>query len=316
MAKGKLASWKVRNILMKSRVTSNKVRKKLLNAFITSTLLYAGQIWAVDYVNQIEKVQLQFIKRILNLNMSTPNSFIRLEFGLNPLKVAVFKLMLNFLLKILKMPSGRLPRICFDVLYQKHLHGSFCKYNWISKLNSFLTPIGSAEILRSLDQRVIKQELKNLILQFKNMCLSEDIHYVVDSCRFNAQYRNLSALGLTENYLDWNCSINLVRIVLQLRLANLKIATLYCNGIKYVFDSNSICSLCHDLAPDSLIHFLFDCPVYQVLRTYYLEKYIDSLSPPQHQYQTLLSIGSKLQMCDVYNYVSEAVKIKSFLMNE
>ena len=52
--------------------SSWRVISTLLNALILSVALYAAPVWALHYLEEIEKTQLKFCKRILNLSRCTP----------------------------------------------------------------------------------------------------------------------------------------------------------------------------------------------------------------------------------------------------
>lgn len=72
--------------------------------------------------------------------------------------------------------------------------------------------------------------------------MSEDISYVIQPCKYNTLCRHMSSLGSKEQYLSW--SVSIIKIISQLRLANLNKINLYFNGCTYSFDSSNICTLC------------------------------------------------------------------------
>lgn len=94
-AKGNRAITSVHKVSIKSRTSDIKVRNQLLIVLINCTLLYAGEIWAFNYVGEVENAQLKFIKQIYNISKFMPNSFVLLEYGLDPLKVQVLLSMIR-----------------------------------------------------------------------------------------------------------------------------------------------------------------------------------------------------------------------------
>lgn len=84
----------------------------------------------------------------------------RLEFNLKPVEMKVFALTLGRIIKMLKMSSERLPRIC--LLWEVHLflnrppmHGDkenkrFNKYNWVSQVSLLLAKIGESNMWSEL----------------------------------------------------------------------------------------------------------------------------------------------------------------------
>lgn len=144
--------------------------------------------------------------------------------------------------------------------------------------------------------------------------MSTDIESVFSS-KYNCVYRNLSTLGLGENYLNYNCSIKKIKIIIQLRLASLTKFILYFNNCKYEFDSNNICLICNMLKPDSLIHFLFECPTLNSFRTI-LPGSNHTESSFHDCYQKLLTITSINKIDQIFNFVSQAIRCRSFILND
>lgn len=74
----------------------------LFNSIVKSTTLYGAGIWGWDHSQNVERVQQQYYKRILNLPTCKPRYFIRLETGRPPLSLEVAKFGLDMLQRILK----------------------------------------------------------------------------------------------------------------------------------------------------------------------------------------------------------------------
>ena len=102
--------------------------------------MYAASVYAVRYLNDIEKIQSLFFKRLLNLPFNTPDYALRLEVGVSHIGTLVFKQVLNWLIKILSIPENRFPIICF--LRQKNLANSevnLTKYNWVKQIKEIFS---------------------------------------------------------------------------------------------------------------------------------------------------------------------------------
>ena len=59
----------------------------LFNKLIKPIPLYGCEIWGIGNIDIIERVQLKFLKMILNLNKSTPSYMVYGETGTFPLKL-------------------------------------------------------------------------------------------------------------------------------------------------------------------------------------------------------------------------------------
>ena len=69
--------------------------RKLFDSLITPILVYSCEVWGFENKQGIEKMHLQYCKRILNLRSSTPNFMVYGEIGRFPVEI------------IIKLRSGR-----------------------------------------------------------------------------------------------------------------------------------------------------------------------------------------------------------------
>ncbi|KAH0548301.1 hypothetical protein KQX54_000676 [Cotesia glomerata] len=72
-------------LLIRSRTDSFDCITKIFDSIIAATLLYAASIWAINYLELVEQVQLSFFKRIFCLPKNTDGALIRVELGRAPL---------------------------------------------------------------------------------------------------------------------------------------------------------------------------------------------------------------------------------------
>ena len=80
----------------------------------------------------------------------------------------IFKKVINWIIKILKMASERYPRICF--LRQLELHkkdDSNIKYNWVSLISKqFFKPLGKETWLMNCEVSKLRNEKENLVMEY------------------------------------------------------------------------------------------------------------------------------------------------------
>ncbi|KAK9507616.1 hypothetical protein O3M35_007436 [Rhynocoris fuscipes] len=294
---GRLAISKVRNILTNTLATQHSSRKKLINSIIKPVMLYSCEIWAYNYIDDLERVQLQ-LKRLYNLPKSTPNSFVRLEYGLTPIIVTVFKAMLSLIIKLLKLDESRIPRICYNILYNQSISTNNKNLGFINSFIDILSSINSLDIFSIQNPAILKSEKSNLIKKIINKFQSEDVQYVLNS-KYNNLYRLISTYSDGELYLEMNCNIKKIRIVSQLRLSNSKFSRIYFDNSLYIFDTENICLLCSSLSPDSLLHFLFHCSTLEPLRSFHINKYFSNNYTDKDKFENLLSLSCKQQIHDI-----------------
>lgn len=114
-------------------------------------VFYASEIWAVNHLESIEKLQTSFFKSIMNWSKNTPYYMIRRETSQIKLEIKIIGKMLNLWYNILMMPKTRYVRMCYNkllVLEQKYSIGNTTKskYNWIFPLKHILTEVNSLYI--------------------------------------------------------------------------------------------------------------------------------------------------------------------------
>ena len=87
---------------------------KIFNTLITPILLYGSEVWGpfmdFDYLtwntSKIERVQTQFIKRLLGCNTQTSNIMARAEVGARPLLLNIIKRIIGYTKTIVKRPNS------------------------------------------------------------------------------------------------------------------------------------------------------------------------------------------------------------------
>ena len=60
---------------------------KLFDSLVTPIILYCSEIWGFECIFNIEKIHLQFCKRVLSVRSSTPNFMVYGELGRFPLEL-------------------------------------------------------------------------------------------------------------------------------------------------------------------------------------------------------------------------------------
>lgn len=142
VSRAKIAMGTVWKPLIATRCNSWSTVVKLFQAIATATLLYSAGIWGLRYSAEIERIQTDFLKWILNVPRNTPGYIIRIESGRIHLEHELVKRGTNYWLKLINMGEHRYPRRCFEVLRALDRETPDLKRNWYTQMKNKLSKYG------------------------------------------------------------------------------------------------------------------------------------------------------------------------------
>lgn len=263
----------------------------------------------------LETVQLNFFKRVLGLQRSTAGYEIRLELNLTRMLIRVFKQAFRFVIKILKMNDLRFPKIC--LLEQLRLIRSGVvdeKFNWVSQVDEILSTINMQHLWTNLsaafwetneDLAIVKLKTRYKFVDLLRHCNST--HLAVNI--FRSQDDN------TPPYIMSRLPHNIVQTMAQLRLASTNHLSLYIKGVRYTVEQDATCINCNLRVPETVQHILFECPLYQPYRQFYLDKYLQKCVGVDSV--VILLGGFDLNATKtVYKFIVNSLRLRAFSLNE
>ena len=120
---------------------------KLFDTLVTPILLYSSEIWGFECIFNIEKIHLQFCKRVLSVRSSTPNFMVYGELGRFPLELQTKIKMICFWNKLVSSKNKLFGKL-YQLLLTLHSSGSN-KFKWINYVRSILDDTGFSNIWNS-----------------------------------------------------------------------------------------------------------------------------------------------------------------------
>ncbi|KAK9500028.1 hypothetical protein O3M35_001370 [Rhynocoris fuscipes] len=87
--------------------------------------------------------------------------------------------MLKWWVSLLKMPSVRLLKVCYDRLYNL-LDNYELPLNWVADLRLYLYKVGAVNLWQSQNAIEIEKQLNNLVTSFQNNLINKDIDKVLN----------------------------------------------------------------------------------------------------------------------------------------
>ncbi|CAL8070297.1 unnamed protein product [Orchesella dallaii] len=260
------------SVILRSRTQSWTTAMKLLEALLLSIPLYAVEVWGLQFIEEIEKIQLNFIKRLLTLPQYTPGYMIRLETGLTHISNKILERSLRWWAKSLDLEDHRIPKICMQELLLLNSQTSTSKLSpkqavWTDQIQDLLAPEAELNLHDvSSDQRYSR--IRTAITIAGQQSQEADL----DRCNhtsFSLFYNRLKHNPKTEDYLNYKMSFHKKRLFAQLRLHPEQLPTLklYVNKNKYSFSPKTQCDICNLKDNDDLFHHICLCKIYAPFRT-------------------------------------------------
>lgn len=314
VASANISAGTLRQILGKAKNDSFESVITLWNAITSTSLLYASEIWALRYINQLETAQCKFLKGTLQLQKCTPHYIIRAEANVEKLETRVIARALIWLLKIGNMPKTRYPKLCLDKLIElDKSRMNNIKHNWVTQLKLILgTANNQALLYEDLSLAETKIKAATILADLRIKLINDDLSKIGNSS-FTPLYKQISTANShaeqQANYLNYRINFKQKRVFSQLRTHNEKYLKIGINQCWYKVNIKEQCPICNLCRLEKLEHILFECPMYTSVRNFYFKNVPSSMS--------ILKKSAKIEhISALYMFLSSAMKIRSFILNE
>ena len=316
-------------LLRKSKCTNWSRRTQLFETLAITVLLYGAEVWGLNQGETIEKLQLKFFKRTLGVSQNTPNYAVRLEAARINTIVTIQKMMLKWWMKLLKMNEHRVPRKLFLRLVA--LDGRLPpERNWASQVRNIFTEAGYPQLWENRSVEEIKESFDSIIRNLAVESLTEDRNFAATS---ESSYYGLwsthqapmypkdldtdsqpdTALQIIERAPFWRA-----RTTAQLRLASKRYHfVIRGDHINAKIDPKEDCPCCNRKDPETLEHFLFLCPRYRPWRDNLINNHITAtIRNANDNLLDILKYPPEELVSDLYLYISSALKMRKFILEE
>ena len=264
------ALFKLNKYLYKFTFISPKHRIELFDKLITPILNYASEVWGFKQANCIERVHLQYCKKLLGVKKNTQNDFVYGEFGRTDFRMRRYLLIIKYFFKILYSREIKYIKLIYKLMLNDiDTHPTVI--NWASLVRDILLPLGFYEVW--LQQGVgdylkflslFKQRLQDTFIQNWQSRINNSSRALF--------YRTIATFQF-QPYLE---KINISKFSSALSRLRVSSHRLSVESGRWV-RPNSIplseqkCILCNTLEDE--FHFVLECPIYDDLRKMYIPKY-------------------------------------------
>lgn len=256
--------YKIRNL-----VIPVDLQLKIFDTLIAPILLYASEVIGFEKNDNIEKVHLQFLKRILKVRTTTPNYLVYGEVGRYPLSINIKCRMLSYWNNL--QNSNKLSSKFCTLLYNMNRNG-VQNLKWIQSIKSIFDEIGLSFIFND-KIHVSPQWLKSLA----NQILRDQFIQ-----KWNAELANTSR---GQFYIKFKNEFRLEPYLLRLKPQHRFILTKFrLSNLKFPIETgrwtniprdNRICTKCQSGEVGDEYHYLFKCECIEIvqLRNRYIPSY-------------------------------------------
>lgn len=308
--KASFASYKIRSILQKTGIDSDKARITLFKSFLSSTLLYGAEVWGLQQGEEIENSQCKFIKALYFLPRSTPNYVIRKEFGTTNLLSNILRRAVNWFLKVREMDNYRLPRICLEKQLRSLSLDS--KFNWLAQLRDLFALSNRLDLWTELlNGNFDARSLDDLETSLNSVLIEKDLEKIV-----NSNYCPLYGHILTRNrdyFRQCHLPLSRARVFYQLITSNTGYQSLFWGGVSHRFMLENRCPLC-DLEQDSLEHFLVGCIRLTRCRALAGIDTSPLTTTATERMAKILTVQDEAEMTSVWNFLVDGLEMRRFMV--
>ena len=280
---------------------------ELFDKLITPILCYGCEVWGFCRADKIEKIHLQFCKRLLKVKTSTQNDTIYGELGRFPLQLIRYKRIIKYWLKILSIPDTKYVKCAY---YHMKQHAEIFprKTNWATLVKNLLSELGFYEVW--LNQGVGNEKL---FISIFNQRLQDNFRQDWQSRLNDSPKSRLYCL-----FSNFGCQRYLtidIENKYKIALTKLRVSshTLEIEKGRYKKPNPTPvnerkCQECNIVEDE--FHFLFECKLYEHLRLSYIKPYYWK-RPNMIKLIELLKSESTNEIRKLAKYIFKAFEIKN-----
>ena len=242
---------------------------KLFDQTIVPILLYGSEVTGFENLQQIEKIQLDFLRSILKMKSSTPLVMVYGEFGRFPIAIQIKIRMIKFWAKILTGKNTKISYKLYLLLLYLHKNNIYsCK--WILFIEKILQDVGLNYIWLSnvvTNINWLCREVQNRL----QMQYIQEWNSVVHNSPKCINYRTFKTEFKMEFYIS-ELQPKFYIPIARFRTTNHRLP-IERGRWENIERSQRICTLCNRNEMGDEFHYLFECDFFKETRTIYLPKF-------------------------------------------
>lgn len=304
------AIFKLNKYLYKFTFISTKHKLDLFDKLVMPIMNYACEVWGFFQANSIERVHLQFCKRLLGVKKSTQNDFVYGELGRTNCLTKRYLVIIKYWFKLLFSQENKYIKLVYNLMLSD-LEILPDKVNWASLVRHLLLSLGFYEVW--LNQGVgdyakfislCRQRLNDTFIQNWRARLENSTR---------ALFYNRIAVFQFQPYLE---KVNVLKFSQAFSRLRMSSHRLEIEAGRWVKPNSTplnerICTFCKVLEDE--YHFILECSVYKELRQKYITRYYWR-GPSMFKFIELINSDNATRVRKLCIFIFEAFKIRSDLL--
>uniref|UniRef100_K1QT84 Reverse transcriptase zinc-binding domain-containing protein n=1 Tax=Magallana gigas TaxID=29159 RepID=K1QT84_MAGGI len=274
----------------------------VFDTYVKSVLSYGAEIWGFHKGQDVEKVHINFCKKVLGVRKNTCNSAVYYEVGRFPLEIFRKQKIFKYWFK-LRNSKNCILKACYEDMVKNN-------DIWISNIRKELSILGLADLYQStMKESVI------LDIIFNRMCdvFKQKVVNDISNASKCILYKHVVDHFCLQVYLKKPIHVKYRKLITRLRLSShdLKIET---GRYENLTRDCRKCESCNLNVIEDEFHFLLICPSLCSLRDKYIKKYY-SRKPSVYKVIQLLSTSNTKELCNLGKYLYYANKQRTLHVN-
>ena len=306
------AIFKLNKCLYKFTYISPKHKLDLFDKLISPILNYSSEVWGFIQANSIERVHLQFCKKLLGVKKTTQNDFVYGELGRTSYITKRYFIILKYWFKIILAEENKYIKIVYNLIL-RDLERLPNKVNWASLVKHLLMSLGFYNVW--LDQGVGNYDgFMNILKQRLTDNFVQNWHSRLENSSRATFYRSIASFQY-QPYLEIVNISKFCNAISKLRMSShrLEIEAGRWVRVNRVPVNERKCVLCN--AMEDEYHFVLECQRYIETRKKCIPKYYWQ-RPSMRKFIELINTDNNKLLRNVGSFVYQAFKIRSEMLYE
>ena len=292
--------------VLKHKTLSVEYILDLFDTLVKPILTYGCEVYGMQNYNVVEKFYLKFLKRTLNVKMSTNTSMIYAETGRYPLTIDIKVSMIKQWIKIIHSSEDRLIWQVYNSMKESPTTVNK-RNNWAMQIKDMLCTSGFRYIW---EQQAVSNK-ERFLSCFKTRCQDMYMQQCFSDMSSGSRcrlYRHIKEDFQLEPYLRKNYNRDLRQCLTKIRLSSHK---LYIERGRWqkpkVEYCDRLCTLCEQRDIEDEYHVLMTCPHYKSLRLKFIKKkYYEK--PSMRKFTNLLTTTNDCELHRLMTFIKLVLK--------